>query len=253
MLLKDRLAAHGAFLFRWRSFLPLALVLPALVALPQSGYMEHWFGELAEGIWDVVCVLVAFAGLAVRVATVGFAPAGTSGRNTKGQRAETLNTTGLYSVVRNPLYLGNAITLFGFVLAVKVWWLALIALPCVLLYYERIVYAEEAYLQTRFGAAYEAWAAGTPALLPNPRLWRRPALPFSVRMAVRREYHGFFLVVVVMTLIEAVSDIVGEGNGVAQWLREDSGWLVFLLIGTIAYVTVRVIRKRTTWLVVPGR
>lgn len=253
MLLKDRIARQGAFLFRWRSFLPLMLVLPALIALPQSGYLEDWLGETAEEVWEVFCVLVAFAGLAVRIATVGFAPAGTSGRNTAGQRADTLNTSGLYSIVRNPLYVGNAIVLFGFVLEIKVWWLALITIPCVLLYYERIIYAEEAYLQTRFGAAYEAWAARTPALLPNPRLWRRPALPFSLRAALRREYHGLFLIVTVTTLIEAVSDIVGKGYGIERWLREDTGWVVFLLVGAIAYATIRLIRKRTAWLVVPGR
>lgn len=119
-LLKDQLAAQGSFLFRWRSFLPLLLAVPALAALPQSGYFEYWFGEFAEEIWDTICVLVAFSGLALRVATVGFAPSGTSGRNTAEQRADTLNTSGLYSAVRNPLYLGNMITLFGFVLAIKV-------------------------------------------------------------------------------------------------------------------------------------
>ena len=119
-LLKDQLIRQGSFLFRWRSFLPLLLAIPALTALPQSGYFEIWFGESAEEVWDVFCILVAISGLAIRIATVGFAPAGTSGRNTFGQRAEVLNTSGLYSVVRNPLYVGNIITLLGFLLAFKV-------------------------------------------------------------------------------------------------------------------------------------
>lgn len=253
MLLKDRLLAHGAFLFRWRSFLPLIVVLPILMALPQSGSMERWLGEGWEEAWDVFCVLLAFTGLALRVATVGYAPAGTSGRDTRSQRAETLNTTGLYSIVRNPLYLGNTITILGLVLLVKVWWLAVLVAPCVLLYYERIVYAEEAYLQARFGAAYRAWAARTPAFVPDPRLWRRPALPFSVRAALRREYHGFFAIVVATVLIEASTDVVGERERVEQWLHQDVAWLLFLLAGAVVYLTVRVVRKTTPWLNVPGR
>ncbi|MGB8874133.1 MAG: hypothetical protein WCC75_12145, partial [Desulfobaccales bacterium] len=43
----------------------------------------------------------------------GLPPRGTSGRNTQGQVAETLNTTGIYSLVRNPLYLGNFLIWLG--------------------------------------------------------------------------------------------------------------------------------------------
>lgn len=253
MLLKYRLENHGAFLFRWRSYLPLILLIPALIALPQSGYMETWFGDTAEDIWEVFSVCIAFAGLGVRIATVGFAPAGTSGRNTTAQRADMLNTTGLYSVVRNPLYLGNAITLLGFVLAIKVWWLALIAIPFMFFYYERIIYAEEVFLLATFGSAYEAWAAKTPALVPNFRLWRRTELPFSPRSALRREYHGFFLIVIVLTFIEAAGDIIGDGESVAQWVRNDLFWPVFLLLSSLFYGVIRTIRKKTTWLVVEGR
>ena len=253
MLLKDRIAAQGAFLFRWRSYLPLVLLAPALIALPQSGLMETWFGETAENLWSGFCVLLAFAGLAVRMATVGFAPAGTSGRNTAEQRADRLNTTGLYSIVRNPLYLGNAITLLGFVLAIEVWWLALIAVPCLLFYYERIVYVEEEFLRSTFGQAYETWAAKTPALIPNFRLWRRPDLPFSPRTVLRREYHGFYLIVTVLTVIELATDLIGEGEPIGDWIKDDFDWPLFFLAGTIIYLVIRAIRKKTTWLVVAGR
>lgn len=252
-LLKDHLVTQGSFLFRWRSYLPLLLLVPAIAALPQSGFFENRFGEFAEGIWDVFCVLVALSGLALRVATVSFVPSGTSGRNTREQRADTLNTRGLYSVVRNPLYLGNAITLIGFVLAVKVWWVAALAVPVTLLYYERMILAEEVYLAAKFGPAYEAWAARTPAFLPNLRHWQPPELPFSVKTALRREYHGFYLIVVVMTLIEIATEVVGEGQGLADWARDDPGWLVFFAVGSLIYVTLRLIRKKTNWLMVRGR
>ncbi len=253
MLIKDQFVTQGCFLFRWRSYLPLLLVPPALIALPQSGYMDTLFGARAEEVWDIFAVFVALVGLAIRVATVGFVPAGTSGRNTKSQRAETLNTTGLYSVVRNPLYLGNGIVLLGLALSIKVWWLVLLVSACALIYYERIICAEETFLQGKFGDAYEAWAARTPAIVPNLRLWRRPQLRFSVRAALRREYHGFFLIVVAMVLFEAASDVFGEGIALADWARDEFSWLMFLLSGFLVYLTIRLIRKRTTWLVVAGR
>jgi len=252
-LLKDQLVAQGAFLFRWRSVLPLLLAVPMITALPQSGYFEYRFGEFAEGILDIFCVLVAFSGLALRVATIGFVPSGTSGRNTREQRADTLNTCGLYSVTRNPLYLGNLITLIGFVMAVKVWWVGVLAIPITLFYYERMILAEEVYLGAKFGPAYEAWAARTPAFLPNLRRWRRPELPFSAKTALRREYHGFYLIVVVVTLIELLTDVVGKGQSLAEWMRADPDWLAFFAVGSLAYVTIRLVRKKTRWLVVRGR
>ncbi|MGC9453013.1 MAG: methyltransferase family protein, partial [Oceanipulchritudo sp.] len=51
---------------------------------------------------------------------------GTSGRNTKQQVAYSLNTTGFYSVVRNPLYLGNFFMYLGIALFTHHWWLVLV-------------------------------------------------------------------------------------------------------------------------------
>ena len=49
-----------------------------------------------------VCLLVAFSGVAVRALTIGFTASDTSGRNPEGQVADSLNTTRMYSLVRNP-------------------------------------------------------------------------------------------------------------------------------------------------------
>lgn len=247
-LLRDNVTKQGSFLFRWRSFLPLLLAGIALLAIHQSTYLEIDFGEYAERICDVLSVLAAFGGLAIRVATVGFVTEGTSGRNTKAQRADVLNTTGLYSVVRNPLYVGNIMTLLGFLLAVKVWWLVVVGLAIAVLYYERIIMAEEAYLTEKFGADYEQWAARTPALIPNLRHWQRPALPFSWKMAVRREQNGFLVIVLVLTAFAFLTDSFAEMQPVGQWVRGNPGWSIFFAVGMLIYVAVRVIYKTTNWL-----
>ncbi len=58
-------------------------------------------------------MVISFFGLALRVIVVGHAPYGTSGRNTREQVADTLNTTGMYSIVRHPLYLANYLIILG--------------------------------------------------------------------------------------------------------------------------------------------
>ena len=56
----------------------------------------------------VRALLVSLFGLAVRVRTAGHTPDRTSDRRTaEGQVADEPNTTGIYSVMRNPLYFGD--------------------------------------------------------------------------------------------------------------------------------------------------
>lgn len=253
MPLNQQLQSQGSFLFRWRSFLPLLLLPFAVLAVRESGYLVQWVGEPMEEAWEFSCLAISFLGLALRALTVGHAPSGTAGRNTREQRAESLTTTGIYATVRNPLYLGNYIILIGFILAIKVWWLAVIGTLGFALYYERIILAEEAFLRDKYGAEYLAWAARTPALLPKPSRWRTPALPFSLRTVLRREYNGFYLIVVTFTLIELVGDLVIEGRSLAAWLEHDWYWWGLFAVGTPVFLTLRFLKKHTRVLRVPGR
>jgi protein-S-isoprenylcysteine O-methyltransferase Ste14 len=253
MPLNEQFRAQGSFLFRWRGLLPLLLLPFALLAIAESGYFVEWVGEPIEEAWELFCLGISMLGLGLRAVTVGCAAPGTSGRNARAQRAESLNTTGIYATVRNPLYLGNFLVLLGFVLAIKIWWFVIIASLGFALYYERIIFAEEAFLRHKYGAAYTAWASRTPALIPNPRLWCAPVLRFSLRTALRREYNGFYLIVVTFTLIELVSDLLVEAQPFHKWLQNDWFWLAFFATGTLIFFTLRTMKKHTRILHVAGR
>ena len=253
MLPRDRLHVDGAFLFRWRSFLPIVAVPVALLAMTQSADLEARFGESAEQIWTIGCLAVSFLGLVVRVLTVGFVPGRTSGRNTREQRADRLNTTGLYSVVRNPLYVGNFLMFMGYMLATKVWWLVLLAAIVYWLYYRCIIATEEAFLRRQFGAEFESWAQHTPAIVPNPTRWRGPDLPFSWRTVLRREYVTAYSIVAIMTGIALADELISERGSLSVWVDEESFWLWFFAIGTALFLALRAVKKRTDWLSVAGR
>ena len=120
MALQEEFETTGDYFFRWRSYLPLVMAVLFILALAQFRYpFAHHGLDLA---WDIGCLAVALLGQGVRFFTVGFVPRGTSGRNTRGQVADTLNTTGMYAVVRNPIYLGNFIIWFGLSLFMKSLW-----------------------------------------------------------------------------------------------------------------------------------
>lgn len=244
---------HGHALFRWRSYLPLLLVGPLMLAFREGAHIEDLVGDTAEDIWVLLCFVISVAGLAIRWATVGFVPAGTSGRNTEGQRAEVLNTTGLYSIVRNPLYLGNFITILGVALSIKVWWLALIVSMFFFIYMERIVLAEEKFLHEKFGTVYDEWCRKTPVILPDFRLWQAPDMAFSLKTVLKREYQGLLGVATAFLITEMITDLVFERETMAEWLADDYMWPVTFGVILSFCLTLRYLKKHTTLLRVDGR
>lgn len=246
MAYKDEMVTTGNRLFRWRSYVPLLFLLPVLLATRHFSY----FGDShsLDYAWEALCLSVSFLGVAVRCLVVGYAPARTSGRNTSSQIADTLNSTGLYSLVRHPLYVGNLLMWLGVALFLHDWRIVLLTLTTYWLYYERIVLAEEAFLREQFGAAYEEWAARVPAFIPRRLTWEQPPLPFSFRNCLRREYAGTFAVVAIMFILETLGDRVIHGS----WSL-DPYWAWFTAGAAASYLTLRTLKRHTTVLVVPGR
>jgi protein-S-isoprenylcysteine O-methyltransferase Ste14 len=210
MALREDFEAAGNWLFRRRGFVPL-LLLPGLVAA-LGGFRYPASSHRLGLLWEGLCLAVSLLGLGVRVATVGFAPPGTSGRNRHEQVADSLNTTGMYSVVRHPLYLGNYLMWLGLATLPRVWWSPVLITLAFCLYYERIMFAEEEFLRRKFGATFVRWAARTPAMIPRRLQWQPPTRAFSVRTVLQREYSGLFALVSSFTVLELAGDFAYTGE-----------------------------------------
>lgn len=245
-LLHDRLIRDGHWLFRHRSVLPFVLLAP----LAWSCWSFQWLGGSAElqHAWNWGCVVVSLLGLLVRVTTIGFVPQGTSGRNTRQQVAATLNTSGWYSITRNPLYLGNFLIGLGFPLTLHDPLLVLLYGTAFWLYYERIISAEEAFLATKFGSGYRDWARRTPAFLPDWRQWSAPRLEFCWRTVLRREHSALLLIGGVYSTIAAVQSALTAGT-----LLPTADWWGLLGSTALSYILLRHFKKRTRLFRVAGR
>lgn len=140
MGLQRELTSTGNWLFRWRSFLPIAVVVFAVVAMLPIPFPKH------DGLWadrlEVIALGISFFGMLIRAVTVGHTPAGTWGRNTAGQVAESLSTTGIYSTVRHPLYLANYLIGLGLACFTLTWWFPVMYTLTFWVYSERIMLAE---------------------------------------------------------------------------------------------------------------
>jgi len=237
--LVEQLTASGGRLFRRRSYLPLAFIVPELyvMATVPPGL------PVSRVLLDLACLGIGLVGLGIRVWTVGHVPSGTSGRSTLGQRADTLNTSGPYSVVRHPLYVGNFVMGLGVACFPGVWWVVLIYVLAFWLYYERIMLAEEDFLRHTFGDAFLGWAERTPAFVPDPRKYVSPSFPFSLRNVLGREYNGALALVVVMTLLDAAGVLGSEGR-----LGVHPRWIYALAVVALVWAVAMTLKRATRWL-----
>jgi protein-S-isoprenylcysteine O-methyltransferase Ste14 len=241
MALSHELERVGNWFFRWRSYLPLLLLVLFLLAL--NDFSPLTTNRNMNRLWELFCLGISSIGLALRIMTVGYAPRGTSGRNTKKQVAEVLNTTGMYSIVRHPLYVGNFIMWLGISLFLHMWWFTLLIALIFWIYYEKIMYAEEEFLRTKFGDQFLAWAEKTPLFLPRFALWQAPEMEFSFQSALKREYASFFAMIAIFTGLNFLCNL-----RVKKALSLDPLW-IYIFLGSLGfYLVVRFLKKKTTFL-----
>jgi len=247
MALQEAFEKQGNWLFRRRSFLPVIIVTVG------GGWyvLSLYLNKISVHDWwvDFLFLCVGFLGLGIRILTVGFTPKGTSGRNTgKGQIAEQLNTAGIYSMVRHPLYLGNFFMWLAPVLIVTDLWFTLFFCTFYWIYYERIMFAEEQFLRKKFGEIYLDWANKTPAFFPKFSLYKKSDLQFSFKNVLKREYNGFFGLVFTMTLFRMVGFAV-----TTKQLYLDIPWIIIFLTALFIFLSLKILKKFTKVLDVEGR
>jgi len=250
MALIEEWNVSGNWLFRWRSYFPLALYALAAIVIGFE-WDEHF--PLFDFNFACICLVVSCLGLLIRAITIGYAPRGTSGRNTKaGQVAEVLNSTGIYSVVRHPLYLGNFFMWLGIILYVGNWWFTIICCLLYWVYYERIMFAEEFFLRGKFGNTYLDWSNKTPAFWPKWLQWKSPDWGFSLKTVLKREYNGFFAIFLSFAILDAFKNYIHIGFITISSLITPF-WLYGLLLSLVIFLILRSLKKYTRILHVEGR
>ena len=159
-----------AFCFHYRNVLAAAPLLVALVA--ERGRLE------APLLCWSIGGLLALAGVGLRALCVCY-------NNYAQRERKQLATGGPYGVVRNPLYVGNALVILGATVASgHLWLLPLMVLWCALVYW-RVAAHEERRLLARYGDAFLEYRHAVPAWIPSP--------PEGFRRALARQSAGLLL------------------------------------------------------------
>ncbi len=216
MALVHTLENTGNKLFKYRGQIPLVLFI---LSIPVVYFTDYQFLNEREGLdiaLLITCAVFSLAGQVIRAIAIGTANKNTSGRNTKeGQVAEALNTKGIYSTVRHPLYLGNYFMWIGIVMySYNIYFVIIVSL-LFWLYYERIMFAEERFLERKFGESYVSWSMKVPAFWPSMKNKVSSEIPFSMKTILRREYSGISATIIGFLFVDFLRDWFVAGE--VQW------------------------------------
>jgi protein-S-isoprenylcysteine O-methyltransferase Ste14 len=251
MALQEELEEQGKWLFKYRSTLPLIILLVgAILYLRTEIYPETFALEETsyEIYFETLCLIISLFGLTIRAYTVGHTPKNTSGRNTdEGQVADTLNTTGIYSMVRHPLYLGNFFMWLGPAMLTGQFWFVVAFCFFYWIYYERIMFAEEQFLRRKFQLRYTEWAENVPAFLPRFGNFVKPGLPFSWKKVIKKEKNGLLAVFLIFFAFDIAGDLIENETHLNYFLI--GGCIISLL----SYVVLKYLKSQTTVLDEEGR
>jgi protein-S-isoprenylcysteine O-methyltransferase Ste14 len=230
----SRWAIQNNWFFRWSGFLPLVIVPLFVICLLHFSYPQS--SHPLDRVWELFCFAISLSGLGLRIYTTGQVSAA---ENDESQsNTQELETTGMYSIVRHPLYIGTFIIWTGIILLSRSISLAAFCFLAFLIYYERIIITKEDFLSRKFGDAFSQWAQKTPMFIPKFKLWRKPIHPFSWKFAVIREYPVFLAIIASFTAIE----ILGDRFYIGKW-EFDGLWTAIFCASLLVFVTLRILKK----------
>jgi protein-S-isoprenylcysteine O-methyltransferase Ste14 len=245
MALIHQFERSGNWLFKRRSWLPVILVVAGIAVL----YLVNRQAIIFDMRDELIFLGVSLLGELIRILTIGFTPKNTSGRNTdQGQVADELNTKGIYSIVRHPLYVGNFFMWLGPVLFLRSVWFIIIFCLAYWLYYERIMFAEEQFLRRKFGDAYDRWSETVAAFFPLKFNYQPANLHFSIKNVLKREYNSFGNIFLIFLILDLFRNYFLSGR-----IYVTEMWLYLTAGAAVLWITIRLINKKTKWLQVEGR
>ncbi len=163
--------------FKSRSYTPIPILLMMLYfARPNSPYF----------LLGIVLIVI---GEIIRLRSVSFAGGET---RTMSVGASSICKSGPYSIVRNPLYIGNVMIYVGFAFvagSVYVVTISLITLVYFLIQYSLIISLEEEALEEKFGDEYITYKKLVPSILPkiNNTFRNYDTIPSSLAKTIKTE------------------------------------------------------------------
>ncbi|MEO5915259.1 MAG: isoprenylcysteine carboxylmethyltransferase family protein [Luteolibacter sp.] len=232
--MKAIMISIGNFLFKYRNFLfPLYILALFLLFRPPA---THGYPQPLQ---DLAAVAVALSGLAVRGIVIGLAYIKRGGLNKKVYAAN-LVTEGMFSVCRNPLYVGNMLIYAGQFLMFGNYPCFAIGVLSFWFIYECIIAAEEYYLRDKFGPAYDEYCRDVPRWMPKlSKISEATAgMKFDWKKVLYKDYSTMSSTLTILAFIQLWKVLAHRGFS-------QSHTEVYSLIGAIVLISLIAFAVRT--------
>ncbi len=135
----------------------LTIVLTGFLYFFSILYTQNIFWD---NLLNFVGMILILKGTYLRMAARGY-------KKEFSQKGQDLVVDGLYTLTRNPMYLGTYLIGAGFVLVVWPWWFLIIFSVLFFVRFNVQMVKEEAHLKKLFGAKYEKYCQTTPRFFPT--------------------------------------------------------------------------------------
>jgi protein-S-isoprenylcysteine O-methyltransferase Ste14 len=122
--------------------------LSFLAAIPQSVRVVAGLAAVAFGLWALISAKQRFKSIGTNVNPF--------------QPSLAIAHDGIYSPLRNPMYVGGVVGLLGIVLIFGLEWALLLLIVATLILHFGVVLREERYLERKFGEDYQRYKASVP-------------------------------------------------------------------------------------------
>lgn len=172
------------------------LALVALFLASRSGWHEIG-GPIAHSLTPLGILFAAFGALG-RLWCSSYIG---------GNKNSRLVTAGPYSLTRNPLYVFSLLGGVGIAITTETLTIPLLFVAWFLLYHQRVVLDEEAYLRIAYGAQFEAYRARIPRFWPRLSGWVEPLRWELSPIAFRRSLTEVVWFVVAAIALHTLHDL----------------------------------------------
>ncbi len=183
----------------------------------------------------ILGALIITSGIMVRSLTIGLEYIIRGG--SKGKiHANKLVTGGIYSICRNPMYLGNILLILGFGIFANSLLFTALFFPLFVLIYYSIIKAEEAFLTRNFGEEYARYKVKVKAIIPDLSKINSAlkGYKFNWKRVFLREYNSLYIYFSGIELLLFYHNILGLNT-----------FLILFAITSVLYAVTKILKKTT--------
>lgn len=222
----------GNFLFKHRSFTPLPFIILIFIIFRPI--------DLRKGniLLNFLGLIISLIGESIRILAVGYAYSGTSGRE-RFLKADALNATGIYSLVRNPLYIGNFLIFTGLVIVFANIWAEMVMAVFLIVQYYFIILYEEDFLKIQYGKRYADYCIRVKRIIPFFKRYEKNFNHFDLKKVISKESDSVFNMLLMYLLILAYKEKVFSGS-----IKNPFLFIIPGVVLILSYIIVKFIKKK---------